>query len=62
MLQDLQLSHTDLDAQAPSELPQGSWPVMQTLSLHQNSLNGAAAGHLGAIIDSLPPIKTLQLS
>jgi len=62
MLQDPQLSHTDLNAQAVSELLQGSWAVLQTLSLHQNRLIGAAAGHLGAIIDSLPPIKTLELS
>jgi len=50
VLQDLQLSRTNLDAQAVSELLQGSWPVLQSPSLHKTRLIGAAAGHLGAII------------
>ena len=61
-LEQLQLSCTNLDVQAVSELLQGSWPVVHTLNLHGNKLDRAAAGHLGAIIDSFPKIQTLELS
>ena len=61
-LEVLQLSCIDLDVQAVPELLLGSWPVLHTLNLHGNKLDRAAAGHFGAIIDSFPEIKTMDLS
>ena len=61
-LEELQLSCTDLDVQAVPELLLGSWPVLHMLNLHGNKVDRAAAGHFGAIIDSFPEIKTLDLS